>query len=289
MNGNSPLLLFLIFLFFQNLTNVHSQNLRVIYRYEFKMDSLNRSEKNEEIMILDSYKNKSFFYSYEKFTYDSIMKSKYKDVLIQKTANLDFTNIIDKSKINFSVSKNLSNSEKVLHLMLDLENYAIKDRSKINWNVVNEKKKIRNIEVQKATTNYLGRSWIAWFSSDYPIQNGPYKFDGLPGLILEIYDEKNDHIFTLLSIKKTNENFVLHKNNEKSEIDVNNEEFNKLWNKYKNDPAKSYRNRILDSGIGYSISMNGISKPNEIIREIEKNEKEKIRNFNNFIEINLFR
>ena len=55
---------------------------------------------------------------------------------------------------------------------------------------------------QKAYTTYAGRNYIAWYSTQIPLPDGPYKFNGLPGLILKINDTRNQHCFTLTSIKK---------------------------------------------------------------------------------------
>ena len=46
--------------------------------------------------------------------------------------------------------------------------------------------KIGEFETQKAETFIFGRKWTAWFSPEIPIQDGPYKFRGLPGLIVKI-------------------------------------------------------------------------------------------------------
>lgn len=39
---------------------------------------------------------------------------------------------------------------------------------------------------QKATCDFAGRKWIAWFTTEIPIQDGPYKFYGLPCAYCEI-------------------------------------------------------------------------------------------------------
>lgn len=44
---------------------------------------------------------------------------------------------------------------------------------------------ILNFKAQKATAKYGGRKWTAWFCQEIPIPNGPYKFGGLPGLIVK--------------------------------------------------------------------------------------------------------
>ena len=41
----------------------------------------------------------------------------------------------------------------------------------------------------KATTSFRGRNYIAWFTMDIPINEGPWKIYGLPGLILRLEDE----------------------------------------------------------------------------------------------------
>ncbi|MCM1301810.1 MAG: GLPGLI family protein [Bacteroides cellulosilyticus] len=52
----------------------------------------------------------------------------------------------------------------------------------------------------KATTSFRGRTWTAWYTPELPFNEGPYKFGGLPGLILKIEDDKNDYTWLLLSI-----------------------------------------------------------------------------------------
>ena len=60
-----------------------------------------------------------------------------------------------------------------------------------NWKLVNEQKVIRGYICNKATTNFEGRNWTAWYAADIPSNSGPYKFHGLPGLILDLYDSDN--------------------------------------------------------------------------------------------------
>lgn len=57
---------------------------------------------------------------------------------------------------------------------------------KIDWKIENEIKELLGYNVQKATCNFRGRNYIAWFTPEINIPDGPWKFNGLPGLILEI-------------------------------------------------------------------------------------------------------
>lgn len=70
------------------------------------------------------------------------------------------------------------------------------------WTLQLDEKEIGNLKVKKATTFYRGRNYTAWYCLEYPIKFGPWKFQGLPGLIVEIYDESNRYHWLLKSLKK---------------------------------------------------------------------------------------
>lgn len=63
-------------------------------------------------------------------------------------------------------------------------------RPLIRWLITDERKMIQNFSCQKATATFRGRNYTAWFTSDLPIAEGPWKFKGLPGLILSVEDDK---------------------------------------------------------------------------------------------------
>lgn len=65
----------------------------------------------------------------------------------------------------------------------------------IEWNITNEIRKLEGIQVMKATTNFRGRNYIAWFAPEISVPLGPWKLHGLPGLILEAYDEDKEILF----------------------------------------------------------------------------------------------
>jgi GLPGLI family protein len=76
-----------------------------------------------------------------------------------------------------------------------------------DWKILKQEKEILGYTCQKATLSYKGRDYVAWFSLQIPIQNGPWKFGGLPGLIFEISDTQNHYAFELIGIKKEIDTF----------------------------------------------------------------------------------
>lgn len=54
----------------------------------------------------------------------------------------------------------------------------------------------------KATTIFRGRIWTVWYTLDLPYSDGPWKFCGLPGLVLYAYDSKDKFRFNCIGIEK---------------------------------------------------------------------------------------
>jgi GLPGLI family protein len=75
---------------------------------------------------------------------------------------------------------------------LYLENYfAVQETlPKMKWKLLNEKKIIGEYDCKKASVEFRGRTYYAWYTIEIPISLGPWKFNGLPGLILEVDDQK---------------------------------------------------------------------------------------------------
>lgn len=70
----------------------------------------------------------------------------------------------------------------------------------MNWTLTEEIKTIKDLACKKATTCFRGREYVAWYAVDIPLDCGPWKFHGLPGLIVELADTDNDYHFTLNAI-----------------------------------------------------------------------------------------
>ena len=73
------------------------------------------------------------------------------------------------------------------------------------WEVFGEKKQIAGYDCQKAETNFLGRKWTAWFAPEIPVEDGPWKLCGLPGLILQAEDSEKEYRFTCIEIKNVSD------------------------------------------------------------------------------------
>ncbi|EGV43036.1 GLPGLI family protein [Bizionia argentinensis JUB59] len=66
---------------------------------------------------------------------------------------------------------------------------------KIAWQLTTQTKKIGQFNCQKATGVFRGRNYTVWFTNEIPLPFGPWKLNGLPGLILEAKDDLNQLYF----------------------------------------------------------------------------------------------
>lgn len=81
--------------------------------------------------------------------------------------------------------------------------YFVKDSIlPLKWRLdYEDEKKIGSLLCKKATTHFRGRDYIAWYTLEIPLPYGPYKFHGLPGLIISISDSSKIFNWIITSYK----------------------------------------------------------------------------------------
>lgn len=82
--------------------------------------------------------------------------------------------------------------------------YFEEETPRQTWKIQDSTKQVLNYTCQLAVTQFRGRTWYAWFTTDIPIDNGPWKLGGLPGLIVEAYDSQEHYHYTLTDIRTKN-------------------------------------------------------------------------------------
>lgn len=78
--------------------------------------------------------------------------------------------------------------------------------SEIDWVIAEDSTKtILDYQCIMATADYHGRNWTVWFTPELPMQDGPWKFCGLPGLIMEASEPSGQHSFTVTGIETSSQ------------------------------------------------------------------------------------
>lgn len=60
-------------------------------------------------------------------------------------------------------------------------------------------------ECQKVTCDFRGRKWTAWFATDVPVSDDPWKLCGLPGLVMEAYDKGYQQHFLINGLQQVSD------------------------------------------------------------------------------------
>lgn len=82
-----------------------------------------------------------------------------------------------------------------------LPSIVIEPSGTIEWKLIDGNKTIGPFNASKATSSFRGRNYTAWYTRDVKVDVGPWKFQGLPGLILQVTDEEKSVIFNFSSAK----------------------------------------------------------------------------------------
>lgn len=108
--------------------------------------------------------------------------------------------------------------------------YRISEKTQTpQWSIGSDTCTIIGYHCTKAETNFKGRHWTVWYAEDIPLDNGPWKLIGLPGLILKATDAKKQYIFEAKGLEQVDgkKDITLIKNYKKYES-VTKKQFDKL-------------------------------------------------------------
>lgn len=264
-----PLFLFLIAILSSfSVTKGEESLYRAIYEldeiFTYTSDTLNFKGR-KDILYLDLYPNESFCFSKYTWFADSLIMQPDGDrtwMLLFKAAykkdgggsygNRSYPH----QKNTFQIMKNRSNKQIKVFDFFDQQYYGYEEVCDFNWCISDSTQKVNGYDCYMATSKAYGRNWTVWFCPDLPWSDGPWKFSGLPGLIVAAHDSNGFYKFNLIDIS---DNFIpvkpWAKNAKKTtRKDFNSSRYKYLQNldgilnaelgiivEYKPDSAKRYR------------------------------------------------
>ncbi|WP_306840279.1 GLPGLI family protein [Chryseobacterium lathyri] len=204
--------------------NIYSQDMRINYDMIYKEDSMS-TEVATKKMVLLVQNGESKFYPEKQYEVDSLRASGFKGFAV--------------GDHDFYVIKNKQNTgSKYYFLLRDV--YRITEPVKLNWKIEKETAEKYGYTCQKATVDYKGRKWEAWFTQEIPIQEGPYIFKGLPGLIVYMKDATGSYEFSFTALKKSFYKMEL-ENITPKPLDISVANLKKIFIDYYNDPYREMK------------------------------------------------
>ena len=189
-------------------------NMKCLYRYVYTFDTL-KNELRDDLLILQIGKEVSKCYSYYTFQCDSLRRTpdgaKVWSELFRRAIEKDgiygdFPHV----RMSTYVYKNYPTGQMTITDRISSQNYCYVDSLHTQtWTMGDSTREVLGYTCQQATTDFRGRRWTAWFTTDIPVSDGPWKLGGLPGLILEAYDEGQQHVFTAVGLERVKDELII--------------------------------------------------------------------------------
>ena len=142
-----------------------------------------------------------------------------------------------------------SNNKTLNHYAIIIADYYMVTEpvEQIKWITTRETATILNYKCFKATANFRGRDWTAWFTQDIPVSGGPWKLNGLPGLVLKAEDSEKHYTFECMAIGKIDKTLQMSDYSKYSS--VSKKEFDMLLYKFKTNPLAVLENKGVTIGV----------------------------------------
>lgn len=186
--------------------NLYGQKaLKIEYNYHFF--TIRGYEVNRP-MILISSNTYSKFYNPDTNRIDSICstpegKAEYEKYLnnIDWSAKKNGNHLVRWEKMYVEKDREI-NEMTVYDTVASEDRYYYEEPSGgIDWDIKDSSENILGYECQMAECNYHGRHWTVWFTLDIPIADGPWKLNGLPGVIMKAKEDAGQYEFTAVGIE----------------------------------------------------------------------------------------
>jgi GLPGLI family protein len=146
------------------------------------------SQRNNLILKFEEQSNE-FKSSYNLFIFPNISHwiEIDKPSLNEKKMNWNINYVENENYSKKQVYKDFTNNFIYSTYQILGHNFFVKEKiENLNWVITDSTEVVLGYSCQIAKTKFRGRSYFASFTKEIPISDGPWKFNGLPGLILKV-------------------------------------------------------------------------------------------------------
>ena len=189
-------------------------HMKCLYRYVYTFDTL-KNELRDDLLILQIGKEVSKCYSYYTFQCDSLRRTPdgakvWSELFRRATEKDGIYGDFPHVRMSTYVYKNYPTGQMTITDRISLQDYCYVDSLHTQTRTMGDStREVLGYTCQQATADFRGRRWTAWFATDIPISDGPWKLGGLPGLILEAYDEGQQHVFTAVGLERVKDEPII--------------------------------------------------------------------------------
>ena len=187
---------------------VDTARLIAIYGHWMHDAVLDNDRYEDDILAIGNHS--SLYSSYGWYRVDSILNALYPEGCLNMIffATAASVSNFKHSKYTF---KNYKESVTTDKIDIGFNHYKyFEPLSEMDWDITDITTNFQGLSCVKAECHFRGRDWTAWFAPDIPVNDGPWKFHGLPGLIIYIADSDKAHVFSLLDLRNPDTGGEIH-------------------------------------------------------------------------------
>ncbi|PKP53374.1 MAG: hypothetical protein CVT92_04330 [Bacteroidetes bacterium HGW-Bacteroidetes-1] len=238
------------------------------YSFNWREDSLNLKFPRQEDMLLMLGNNMSMFMSLNFYNNNQEGRKYEQEGRLDEYLSLPYDKRY-RTRFSYTIYKNFP-AGKILYRDNVMGNFLQyeEDLNAFSWVISNETSTISDYKVQKASVNYGGRNWVAWYCTDLPFSDGPYKFRGLPGLIVKLYDTQKHYEFELVFIGKPEKETLLELS-ERDWVTTSKKNFLKAEDSFRENIISNAKKAGLPSAAQQTAARNMAKRNNPI--ELDRN------------------
>jgi GLPGLI family protein len=244
---------------------------RCLYHQSSVMDTLNIQKKTVDLMLLDIGDNVSKYHPFYVTVWDSVTTAMIGQ---NKTPNEVASAILKLKKTSFVtdyvIYKNHPKGNLTFVDYLATVYYTYKEpMPTIQWSLKNDTATVLGYLCKKAITTFRGRNYEVWYALEIPIRDGPWKFCGLPGLILKAQDDQAYFSFVCTSIEFPNSKLIEIRNSDRTKL-ISKTAYNDAKQRYMDNRGKFVSGDPLFTANGDAPAHNFVKKPYNPIERTEE-------------------
>ncbi len=221
----------------------------IVYRITYKSLSVEDTTKKdkkckyqykEDLMRLDIGHHLNRFYSYTREQYDSLLRAGVSAGGVLSAPKVPSGGITWILYQNYPEGKTT-----FVHRWNSMRLKVTEDIEQPAWTIVSDSTAtILGYHCTMATATFKGRKWTVWYTEDIPMNVGPWKLNGLPGLVLKAEDSERQYLFSAVVLQQIH--------------DIQPIPAIKSEGKYRSIDMKTYRKIIRETSIGEALAASGI-------------------------------
>ncbi len=168
-----------------------------IYDYRYLTDSLNVTSQKSELMVMQTSYNIAKFSSLKQMQIDSMLRVATSEEIMAAPARFGGGD-------PYALFKNYPQGKFTTIDRISTDWIRVEEDIELpKWELKGETKEILGYICRRAETTFKGRKWIAWYTDAITVTIGPWKLDGLPGLVCKASDSEEHYSFTLVGMTTT--------------------------------------------------------------------------------------